>query len=350
MNDFSVHSTQTTDTSGVTSDSVTSDAARKTFDQTDLSSRYELLEEVGRGGMGIVFRGRHRLLGQTVAIKLHTVPEGVQRFHREAQVLASIHSPHVVSVHDFEILPSGLAMFVMPWIAGNDLGRLLSQSVDCFPESRVLKWMLQVCDGMQTAASQGIVHRDLKPSNILIDEKDTAYVLDFGLARSGSVTPLTQSGGLMGTPYYMSPEQAEDPRAVDTRADIYSYGALFYHVVTRQAPFTGDSWFSILLKHKTEPLISPKSHIPEISERLSDCLERCLAKSPRDRFQTFSDISNHFNSHSADAHAWNSPADAAIARILDRYRSRISSATHPIDTTGLTVYTSALSEVDGELH
>jgi serine/threonine protein kinase len=297
-------------------------AARSAFDQTGLSSRYELLEEVGRGGMGVVYRGRHRLLGQTVAIKFHTLGKAVDRFQREARVLASIRSPHVVSVQDFDILPTGQAMLVMSWVAGSDLGRILRASPEPFTEGRVVPWMLQVCEGMRVAAEQGIVHRDLKPSNILVDEGDKAYVADFGVARTSHGDALTLTGGPIGTPHYMAPEQAEDSRTVDTRADIYSYGATFYHVLTGHTPFTGESWFSILLSHKTEPLISPKSRNPSLSGRLNDCLERCLAKSPRDRFQTFADIASHLRPEASAEAPWDQSEDPEVIRQHEQYRSR----------------------------
>jgi O-acetyl-ADP-ribose deacetylase (regulator of RNase III) len=274
--------------------------------------------------MGVVFRGRHRLLGQIVAVKFHMLSDGVDRFQREAQVLAGIRSPHVVSVQDFDILPTGQAMLVMSWIAGSDLGKLLRTSPEPFREERVVPWMLQVCDGMKAAAEQGIVHRDLKPSNILIDENDRAYVADFGLARTTRGDPITLTGGVMGTPHYMAPEQAEDPRTVDTRADVYSYGATFYHVLTRQTPFTGESWFSILLSHKSEPLISPRSRNPSLSIRLNDCLERCLGKSPRDRFQTFADIASHLRPGTGVEAPWDQTEDPEVARQQERYRSRRS--------------------------
>jgi len=296
-------------------------AAQSAFDQTGLSSKYELLEEVGRGGMGVVYRGRHRLLGQIVAVKFHTLCGGVDRFQREAQVLAGIHSPHVVAVQDFDILPTGQAMLVMSWVSGSDLDKLLRTSPGPIREDRVMPWMLQVCEGMKVASEQGIVHRDLKPSNILIDDGDKAYVADFGLARNSRSDPITLTGGVMGTPHYMAPEQAEDPRTVDTRADIYSYGATFYHVLTRQTPFAGESWFSILLNHKSEPLIPPKSRNPLLSARLNDCLERCLAKSPRDRFQNFTDIASHLQPGTGTEAPWDQSEDPEVARQHQRYRS-----------------------------
>jgi serine/threonine protein kinase len=207
--------------------------------------------------MGVVYRGRHRLLDKQVAIKFCIPGRETERFQREARLLASVRSPHTVPVHDFDLLPDGRAILVMDWVVGRDLRKLLCDTEDPLPEGRVLAWMVQVCEGMQAVAEQGIVHRDLKPSNILVDQRDQASVADFGLAWSAHVEQLTVAGCMMGTPHYMAPEQAEDPRRVDTRADIYSFGATFYHVLTGRPPFEGDTGFSILYKHKTEPLIPP---------------------------------------------------------------------------------------------
>jgi hypothetical protein len=184
--------------------------------------------------------------------------------------------------------------------------------------------MRQVCEGMQAAADRGVVHRDLKPSNILIDACGKARVADFGLARGPDSTGnLSQSGDLMGTPYYMAPEQAEDPRSVDTRADIYSFGATFYHALTGVPPFKGETMFSILYKHKTEPLISPKARNPDLSERVNDLLERCLAKAPADRFPSFADMLKHLQPGVSSP--WLVSDDEELTAYLTRYQSRRAS-------------------------
>jgi serine/threonine protein kinase/O-acetyl-ADP-ribose deacetylase (regulator of RNase III) len=283
--------------------------------------RYEVSEELGRGGMGVVYRGRHLLLDKPVAIKLCLPQTEPERFRREAQLLARVSSPHIVIVHDFDLLSDGRAMLVMDWIDGADLMSLMRGTGGPLHEKRVLQWMKHVCLAMQTAAACGVVHRDLKPSNILIDKKDAAKVADFGLARSQDAAQLTASGGIWGTVDYMAPEQAEDPRSVDTRADIYSFGATFYHALTGQPPFKGETPFAVLYKHKTEPLIAPQSRNPRLSKRTSEVLERCLAKSPVDRFSQFSDVLDQLtNEQQQDP--WLTDDDPQLTPILSAYTSK----------------------------
>src|SRR5262249_54935169 len=156
-----------------------------------------------------------------------------ERFQREARLLARIRSPYVVTVHDFEVLPDGSPIIVMECVEGTDLREIIRAEGEALPEEGVLPWMRHTCEGMLAAAEYGISHRDLKPSNLLIDRGGSARVADFGLARGPtSQVELSQSAWMMGTPLYMAPEQAEDPHGVDTRADIYSFGATFYHALT----------------------------------------------------------------------------------------------------------------------
>jgi serine/threonine protein kinase len=298
--------------------------ALTTSDQAELTTRYEILDEAGRGGMGIVYRARHRLLGRQVALKVCLPGGETERFRREAQLLAGLRSAHVVTVHDFELLPDGRALLVMDWIAGRDLGQLLRAQPGPLPETRALPWMRHVGEGMAAAAEQGIVHRDLKPSNILLDELDQARVADFGLARTEQDTALTMIGGVMGTPYYMAPEQAEDPRGVDTRADVYSFGATFYHVLTGAPPFEGATTFSILYKHKTEPLVSPRARNSGLTERTSEILERCLAKAPSDRFASFAELLRQLQPADLATSPWLASEDADLAAYMAGYQTRRS--------------------------
>jgi O-acetyl-ADP-ribose deacetylase (regulator of RNase III) len=288
-----------------------------------LAARYELLGAVAHGGMGAVFRARHKGLEMPVAIKVMLAGAPPERFLREARLLARITSPFVVGVRDFEILSNGCPLLVMEWVEGNTLGQLVKAQAGPLPEEQVLSWMRHTCEGMLAAAEQGIIHRDLKPSNLLIDAQGRARVADFGLALGPAVAgDLTQSGLLMGTPYYMAPEQAEDPHGVDTRADVYSFGATFFHALTGRLPFEGGTPFTVLYKHKTEPLISPRVFNPGLSERTCAVLERCLAKSPADRFSSFAEVLKHLRPGGDTPSPWGAADDPELNTYLARYGAR----------------------------
>ena len=184
--------------------------------------------------------------------------------------------------------------------------------------------MIQTARGMLAAASEGIVHRDLKPSNILVDTEGRARVGDFGLARGPAFDPdLSVTGEVLGTPFYMAPEQWENPRELDTRVDIYSFGASFYHALVGRPPFSGQSAIAILLAHKTEPLLQPRALNPEISERVGAILERCLAKRPSERFAGFADLLRHLEAIEPERSPWDDPEDdVRLAAHLARYQSR----------------------------
>jgi serine/threonine protein kinase len=284
---------------------------------------YEILDELGRGAMGVVYRACHRTREKQVALKVLLPGMSTDRFLREAKLLAKIDSAHVVAVHDFATLADGSSVLIMDWVEGADLARTMRTRGGSITEDEALPWMKQTCKGMLAAAEQGIIHRDFKPSNVLIDTKGRARVVDFGLARGPtSLGDLTLTKGIMGTPFYMAPEQAEDPRGVDTRADIYSLGATFYHVLTGRPPFRGQTAFSILYKHKTEPLISPRALRPELSERTSELLERCLAKMPADRFSSFSEVLAQLEASPGTSSPWSVSDDAELVGYLARYQSR----------------------------
>jgi O-acetyl-ADP-ribose deacetylase (regulator of RNase III) len=286
---------------------------------------YEMLRELGRGGMGVVYEARHTRLDRRVAIKVSLPGADPQRFLREARLLAKIRSPYVVAVHDFDVLENSCPALVMEWVEGTNLARLLRARRGPLLEAQVLPWMRQVCEGLLAAAEQGIIHRDVKPSNLLIDERGCARVADFGLAVApATIGELTLSGQVMGTPYYMAPEQAEDPHSVDTRADVYSFGATFYHALTGVAPFDGATAFSVLYKHKTEALVSPRTRNAALSERTSEVLERCLAKAPADRFASFAEVLRLLEPAAAEG-PWEFSDDPELGDYLARYRGRRAS-------------------------
>lgn len=283
--------------------------------------RYEILRHVATGGMGTVYYGRHRQLDRPVAIKVCLPGSDNLRFRREAQLLATLRSPFVIQVHDFDTIPDGRAILVMDWIDGPDLKQKLEEHPDGVPEELAIRWMEDVCQGMLAAEKQQVVHRDLKPSNILLEhDKGRALVADFGLARSPLLDSITSPQiTTMGTPYYMAPEQAEDPHNVGSRADVYSFGATFYHLLTGQPPFNGATPFSVLFKHKTEPLISPRSLRSDLSTWLSEVIERCMAKSPADRFGSFHDVLTAIR-NSTDKRSWDFDDDPQLQPYLVKFQ------------------------------
>jgi O-acetyl-ADP-ribose deacetylase (regulator of RNase III)/predicted Ser/Thr protein kinase len=290
-----------------------------------IGSRYEISREVARGGMGVIYCAYQRALDRQVAIKVVLPGASPDRFRREARLLARVRSPHTVAVHDYEVLADGSPMLVMEWVDGCDLLQAMQRSGGALDEAAALPLMRDVCLGMTAAAEHGIVHRDLKPTNILVDGSGRARVADFGLARGPAFDPsISFSGEVLGTPFYMAPEQWEDPQTTDTRSDVYSFGATFYHALTGTAPFLGRSPVAVLLAHKTEPLISPRARNPRLSDHTSDVLERCLAKAPADRFPSFDDLLRHLDTRPSGpvASAWNDDEDPALAAHVQRYAAR----------------------------
>jgi eukaryotic-like serine/threonine-protein kinase len=284
---------------------------------------YEIIGLSGKGGTGLVHKAWHQKLGRFVAIKTIRAGASVDRFLREARLIAQIHSNHVVAIYNFQVLPDGRQALVMEHVEGIDLARWIKAKDGPLEEAEVLPWMRQVADGMVAAADHGIIHRDLKPSNILIDSKRRAKVVDFGLGRGPAelADDLTRSHDILGTPYYMAIEQAEDPQGVDTRADIYSFGALFYHALTGVPPFEGKTAFSILYNAKTEPLVSPRARNPELSGWLNEFLERCLARSPADRFPSFAEVLRQLHPSVEAASPWDVAEDPKVGTQLEHYKA-----------------------------
>ena len=266
-----------------------------------VAERYRILEGLGRGGMGIVYKVEHTRIGKLLAMKLLTGelsrnPEVVRRFKHEALTASKLSSPNTVQVFDFGA-SDGLTYLVMELIAGEDLGRIL-RSTGPMPFSRLGRIIVQVCSSMAEAHQKDIVHRDIKPENIMLvrarDGTDVAKVLDFGLAklRDGSdLNDVTSQGAIVGTPYFMSPEQVRG-EPVDFRSDIYALGALMYRALTGHYPFNGPTPMSVFTKHLTEVPIPLAERAPErgISAAVDAMVMKALAKNAADRWQRIEDL------------------------------------------------------------
>ncbi len=257
---------------------------------------YELLERVGEGGMGEVWRARHRLLARPAAIKLiradvlganaRTRETFLRRFEREAQVTAQLGSTHTVDVFDFGITESGDFYYVMELLEGISLQRYVELFGPMEPE-RVIYVLRQVLHSLGEAHRRGLVHRDVKPANLLLcrlgPDDDFVKVLDFGIVRhfDGSATPLTKAGTTAGTPAYMAPEIALGRTDIDGRADIYAFGCVAYFLLTGQPVFAGDSVVAVALAHVRDTPVTPSLRseltIPLALEAL---ILECLAKDP----------------------------------------------------------------------
>ena len=297
---------------------------------------YRLVEPLGAGGMGMVFKGWHPRLDRIVALKLiHTNPftfrpEIITRFHREARANAKLQHPNLVVLFDADEVDD-THYIAMEFVNGINLEKMVRQNGP-LPIKQACDYIRQAALGLQHAAECGLVHRDIKPSNILVALTTTASqrssfqlkrpdlvtapdvevavdpnasrtnapwgaikILDMGLARllksmeahdSNHAAPLTKAGSLLGTPDFISPEQARDARSVDVRSDLYSLGCTFYFLLTGQPPFHGGNTIQKLARHETEPPHPIRELRPQIPTFVARVIERLLAKKPEDRFQT----------------------------------------------------------------
>jgi tRNA A-37 threonylcarbamoyl transferase component Bud32 len=242
----------------------------------------EVLELLGQGGMGVVYKARQQQLDRLVALKI--LPPQVdqtkafaERFTREARSLARLNHPRIVMIYDFGRTESGLYYFIMEFVDGTDLRKLINKS-ELSPR-KALNIVPQICEALQYAHEEGVVHRDIKPENILLNRKGQVKIADFGLAklldRPATVYTLTRADQRMGTPHYMAPEQIEHPNKVDHRADIYSLGVVFYEMLTGELPLG------------RFPLPSKKV---QVDVRLDEVVLKTLEKEPERRYQHVSEV------------------------------------------------------------
>jgi uncharacterized RDD family membrane protein YckC/predicted Ser/Thr protein kinase len=254
---------------------------------------YRVERRVGKGGMGSVYEAHDERSGQRVAIKvlspeLASEPDFVARFHRESKALGGLSDRRIARVY-FSGAAEGVPFFAMEFVDGRNLEQILEEEGP-YDVKRAIAWMREIALGLESAAERGIIHRDVKPTNVLIDQRGAVRIVDFGLAKAmNSDTRLTVTGAVVGTPFYLSPEQGLGKR-VDQRSDIYSLGASFYHLLTKKPPFEADNSVSIILKHVHDKPTPIRDLAPKCSESLARIIMRCLAKDPRHRYQDYQEL------------------------------------------------------------
>jgi eukaryotic-like serine/threonine-protein kinase len=265
-----------------------------------IDGRYVVEAVLGEGGMGVVYRGRHKVIDKKVAIKvlrgdMARNKEITERFLQEAKAASSIGNPHIIDISDFGTLPDGSTYFVMEFLAGKSLTDVMAE-VRPMPLPRLLEIAKQIATGLSAAHEAGIVHRDLKPDNVIVLQRSVAgstapgrdfcKILDFGIAKvGGEASRLTQAGSIFGTPHYMSPEQAAGTE-VDRRTDIYALGIILYEMASGKVPFDADNFMGILTQHMYKAVVPIQALVPapDISPGLDALIQKCLSKKPDGRY------------------------------------------------------------------
>lgn len=257
-----------------------------------ITERYQIIEELGKGGMGSVYKVMDKEIQQVVALKILNPQIAsdetmIERFRNELVLSRKITHKNVCRMYDISKEENNL-FITMEYIQGEDLKGFIRR-VGQLPIGKILSIAKQICEGMAEAHRFGVIHRDLKPQNIMIDKQGNAVIMDFGIARSIDTGGMTEAGTMIGTPQYMSPEQVDGKKA-DQRSDIYSLGIIIYEMATGTTPFKGKTPVSIALKHKTEATPNPIELNAQIPEGLKDIIFRCMEKEKEQRYQSTEEV------------------------------------------------------------
>jgi serine/threonine protein kinase len=253
--------------------------------------KYEIVRQLGKGGMATVYLGRQTSIGRTVAIKVmprHFMHDDtfMQRFEREVKVIAELQHPRVLPVFDYGQI-EGRPYIVMAYMAGGTLTDRIEQGP--MPLEEIERLVTQMAEGLDHAHRKGVIHRDFKPSNVLLDEHGNVYLADFGIAKISEVTVNLTGTGVVGTPTYMAPEMAREG-AVTPAVDIYALGVTLYQMLTGRVPYEGQTPLSVMMAHATRPIPNVRAARPDLPEGIAAVVERALAKTPEARYATAGDL------------------------------------------------------------
>jgi len=306
---------------------------------------YIVVDEIGQGGMGNVYRARHRRMKREVAVKvispaLVKSQEALQRFEREVEAAAKLNHPNIVTAHDADE-SDGVRFLAMEYVDGIDLSEIVRQQGP-LPVAAAIDYVLQAAKGLEYAHENGVIHRDIKPSNLLLDSGGTVKILDMGLARveqelhpeTSAKESLTKTGQMMGTADYMSPEQAVDARHVDRRGDIYSLGCTLFCLLTGRTVYEGDTLTERLLAHRLQPIPSLCQSREDVPTALDEVFQRMIAKSADDRYQSISEAIAHLETCHSRLRGEAGPSPPPAPPPVSRRQGERSAADQPACTSG----------------
>ena len=292
-----------------------------------LADKYRIVKPIGVGGMGTVYEGENVRIHRRVAIKtLHAQVAGksdvLQRFEREAQAAGRIGSDHIVEVLDMGDLPDGSRYMVMEFLDGTTLGDRIVNQGRIAPRD-VVAPLTQLLDGLGAAHNAGIIHRDLKPANVFLltsrgGRPDFVKILDFGVSKfnilNSDEMSMTRTGAVMGTPYYMSPEQAKGSRAIDMRSDLYSVGVILYESITGQVPFNAETFNELIFKIALEAPPPPEHFVPNLDPAFGALVRKAMGRDPNERYQTAAEMKEALLTWARDYDARVAMGNQATAR------------------------------------